>query len=170
MKERTEKEKTEQAEPSPPNESEAKIADLTDTLKRLQAEFDNYRKRQAAEQDVHDRKVMANLLRKLLPIVDSFQMSIKSLNDSCKPEHEQYKKGIELLYAQLYAFMKEQGVREMAVQAGKELFDHNKHEVLMLHESELPEHTIIEVFQTGYWYNDEVLRTAKVKCAMKKNQ
>jgi molecular chaperone GrpE len=135
---------------------EEKINDLTDTLKRLQAEFDNYRKRLVQEQQVHDKKVIAHLLRKLLPIVDSFQHSM------CEKTQ-----GIEIIYAQLYSFLEEQGVRPIIIQVGKEKLDPYKHEVLMTQLSDLPDHTIIEEFQKGYWFHDEVLRTAKVKCTIR---
>ena len=78
-------------------EKDAKIADLTDTLQRLQAETENYKKR--CDKSVEDFKEysVASFIEKLLPILDSFGLALKNT-----ATREQFIKGVELIYGQLY--------------------------------------------------------------------
>ena len=132
------------------------VEELTDTLKRLQAEFDNYRKRIDKEKTEFRKYAHAEIIAGILPIIDSFEIALKNAADS-----EKFIDGIKLIYAQIYSMLESQGLRPIKTDGEK--FDPYKHEVLMKEESDKPEGTILEEFQKGYMLNDKVLRFSKVK-------
>ncbi len=133
------------------------IEQLTDTLQRLQAEFENYKKRTDKECADFRKYSTAKLITKLLPILDSFELALKNTKD------DGAKKGLELIYSQFFTTLEEEGLRK--IKALKEKFDPYKHEVLLTEKSDQPEDTILEELQTGYILNEEVLRHTKVKIA-----
>ena len=141
-------------------EKTKKIEELTDTLKRLQAEFENYKKWNTKEKSEFLKYAHADLISHLLPVLDSFEIAFKNASDK-----EKFVEGIKIIYAQLYSVLKAEGLKP--IKATGEKFDPYKHEVLMKQESEKPEETILEEFQKGYMLNDRVLRHSKVKISGK---
>jgi len=138
----------------------AKIEELTDTLKRLQAEFENYKKWNTKEKSEFLKYAHADLISHLLPVLDSFEMALKNTNDK-----EKFIVGIKMIYAQFHSILEAEGLRP--IKAAGEKFDPYKHEVLMKEESNRSEDTILEEFQKGYMLNDKVLRHSKVKVSGK---
>ena len=132
------------------------IEELTDTLKRLQAEFENYRKRIEKEKAEFAKYTNAGIISGILPIIDSFELALKHSG-----EKEKFVDGIKMIYAQLYSMLEAEGLRP--IKATGEKFDPYRHEVLLKEESDKPEGTILEEFQKGYMLNDKVLRFSKVK-------
>ena len=132
------------------------IEELTDTLKRLQAEFENYRKRVDKEKTEFAKYAHAGIIAKILPALDSFEMALKHTN-----EPQKFISGMKLIYAQLHSALEADGLR--TIKTDGEKFDPYRHEVLMKEESDKPEGTILEEFQKGYMLNDRVLRFSKVK-------
>ncbi|MBI2542404.1 nucleotide exchange factor GrpE [Candidatus Woesearchaeota archaeon] len=141
-------------------EKSQKIEELTDTLKRLQAEFENYKKWSAKEKADFLRYVNAAMIEKLLPVIDSFEIALKSTNDK-----EKFAEGMRMIYSQLHSVLEAEGLRP--IKAAGEKFDPYRHEVLMKAESDKPEGTILEEFQKGYMLNEKVLRHSKVKISGK---
>ena len=141
-------------------EKQQKIEELTDALKRLQAEFENYKKRIDKEKIEFVKYAHADMIAQLLPVLDSFEIALKNASDK-----EKFVEGIKIIYAQLYSVLKAEGLKP--IKATGEKFDPYKHEVLMKQESEKPEETILEEFQKGYMLNDRVLRHSKVKISGK---
>ena len=137
------------------------INELTDTLKRLQAEFENYKKRIEKEKAEFIAHAHCELIEKLLPVLDSFELALKNTKDA-----EKFIKGVEMIYAQLHAVLASEGLKPIEP-VGK-LFDPYKHEVLMKEESDKPEDIVLEEFQKGYTINDRILRHSKVKISAKK--
>ena len=137
-----------------------KIEELTDTLKRLQAEFENYRKRIEKEKPEFIKYSHAEIIAKILPVLDSFEMALKHTN-----EPQKFINGMKLIYAQLHSALESEGLR--AIKTEGEKFDPYRHEVLMKEESDKPEGTVLEEFQKGYMFNDKVLRFSKVKVSGK---
>lgn len=135
------------------------VNDLTDTLKRLQAEFENYKKRQEKENIQLIKNSNATLIKNMLPVLDSFELAIKNSNGNSE-EMNKFKKGLEMIYAQLFSILKDQGLRIIDTKDKK--FDPYKHDVLMIKETEGEEDLILEEFQKGYMLNDIVLRHSKV--------
>ncbi len=132
-----------------------KIAELTDSLQRLQAEFENYKK--FVERSSHDLRkyAAADLIEQLLPILDSFELALKQTKDK-----EKLCKGIELIYSQFHSLLEKQGLKKIDAK-GK--LDPHLHEVLLKEESDKEEDTIIEELQKGYMLGDKVIRHTKVK-------
>lgn len=156
------KETTEKPHPAKDlNKEEAKIAELTDTLKRVQAEFENYKKRCERDNQEYIKFSKTELLKKLLPIMDSFEIAIKNNTDP-----EKFRKGIELIYVQLTNVLKEENVTP--IETINKPFDPNTQEVLLVQESE-KDNIVLEELQKGYMLNEKVLRHAKVKIG-KKNE
>ena len=142
-------------------EDESKqIDELTDTLKRLQAEFENYKKRVDKEKIEFVKYAHADMISQLLPVLDSFEIAFKNTSDK-----EKFVEGIKMIYAQFHSILEAEGLKP--IKARGEKFDPYKHEVLLKEESDKPEDTILEEFQKGYMLNDRVLRHSKVKVSGK---
>ena len=139
-----------------------KIAELTDSLQRMQAEFENYKKR-CEKENLDFRKYSdAQVIDKLLPILDSFELALGHTNNN-----EEFIKGIELIYGQLYDMMEKDGLKKIECQGHK--FDPYKHEVLLTEKTdkEDDDDKIIEELQKGYMFKDKILRYSKVKVLKK---
>ena len=141
-------------------EKNQKVEELTDTLKRLQAEFENYKKWNAKEKTEFVKYAHADIIEKMLPVLDSFEIALKNTSDK-----EKFVEGIKMIYAQLHSMLEAEGLRP--IKAAGEKFDPYRHEVLMKEESDKLEDTILEEFQKGYMLNDKVLRHSKVKVSGK---
>ena len=137
--------------------------DLVDTLKRLQAEFENYKKRVDKEQQEQTGNATADLVRKLLPLLDNFELALETA-----PQEEKkspFFEGVKLLYGQLRETLDEEGLKVTPVNVG-DRFDPYAHEALLTEAAEGKEkNAILEVLQKGYTLNNKVLRTVKVKVA-----
>lgn len=132
--------------------------ELLSSLQRLQAEFENFKKRNEKEKEDFKNYASANLMESFLPIVDNFELALKAHESK-----DDFYKGIELIYAQIMSFLKDQGL-EIIKCEGK--FNPREHEALMMENKEgFEAQTIIEVLQPGYKIKDKILRTAKVKVA-----
>lgn len=130
--------------------------DLKNTLQRLAAEFDNYKKRTDKEKADYKTYALKGMIENLLPILDSFELALK---DNKNPD--QLKKGVELIYSQIYSLLEKEGVKP--IQAIGEKLDPYKHEALLHEKSDKPDDTIIEELSKGYMLKDSVVRTSKVK-------
>ncbi len=136
-----------------------------DRLLRLQAEFENTRKR--LEKDKQDFIKFANegVILELLNILDDLERTIE-LAQTGHQDLSAFLKGVEMILAHLYEMLKEYGVKP--IEAKGKLFDPHYHEALMqVEDKSLPEHTIVEELQKGYLLNDKVIRTSKVKVSKK---
>lgn len=133
---------------------------LLDRLARLQAEFDNFRRRVAQEKLDLRARANENLLIELLPILDNFERAI----GTGEGENQNYNKGVEMIYRQILNLFEKEGIQP--IEAEGELFDPNLHHAVMKESQEgVEEDTIIQVLQKGYFYKDRVLRPAMVKVA-----
>src|SRR3989338_4584321 len=82
------------------------IEELTDTLKRLQAEFENYKKRNEKEKIEFVKYSNAGLIASLLPVLDSYELALKNTSDKDK-----FIEGIKMIYAQLHSMLETEGLR-----------------------------------------------------------
>jgi len=145
------------------NPNDTQITELTDTLKRLQAEFENYKKRVDKEHASNVKNSNAEIIKELLAVLDSFELALKS-NGTCEnPEIAKFRKGLELIYAQLYSILEDDGLKIIDTKNKK--FDPYKHEVLLVKECSEPDDMILQEFQKGYMLNDIILRHSKVMIA-----
>lgn len=137
--------------------AQATVADYTEHLKRLQAEFENYCKRVEKERKDYAGTASEKLVVKLLLVIDDFERAMATL----KGVPEEARKGIEMISKNLHKILHEEHVEHIKSLGQK--FDPYKHEVLLKAESEQPEDIIIEELQKGYTMNGKVIRYAKVK-------
>jgi len=141
---------------------------LSDKVLRLQADFDNTRKRLEREKQDFVKFANEGIILELLNILDDLERSV-SLAETHKQDLSVFLKGVEMILAHLYEMLKEYGVKPIVAE-GK-VFDPHCHEALMQVENkELPENTIVEELQKGYQLNDRVIRTAKVKVSKKEEE
>lgn len=120
---------------------------------RLQAEFENYKKRSEREAHSARERTEAGMLLKLLPIVDEFEIALSHMEHS-----KEFRHGMELIYAKLRDLLKKEGAEEMRAEG--ESFDPYRHEALRQGEGE--EGKVVEVVLKGYVLRGKVLRHAKV--------
>jgi len=142
--------------------AEAKAEEHLNDLKRLAAEFDNYKKRTAREQASLSTRATERLVKELLPIVDDLERALEAAE-----EHEEAKleEGVRLVHRQLASALEREGLAEIETD-GK--FDPHVHEALLSQPSEADEGSVIEVLQKGYRLGDRVLRPARVVVAATK--
>ena len=137
---------------------------LNSQYMRLAADFDNFRKRQARDNDDLRLQIACNTLSEILPVVDNFDRARQQLN----PQHEEAQtlhRSYQGLYKQLVDVFKQLGVSPMRVEG--EPFDPTLHEAVLREPSEEhPEDVVIEELQRGYHLNGRVLRHALVKVSM----
>jgi molecular chaperone GrpE len=133
---------------------------LYDRLARLQAEFENSRKRASREQQEFRDYAVADAIKKLLPIVDSFELALRSPSQ----DGAEFRAGIELILRQLQDALGKVGI--VAVPAKGEPFNPHLHEAVEVVEtSDFPENSVIEELQRGYRLKDRLLRPAMVRVA-----
>jgi molecular chaperone GrpE len=136
---------------------------LFDRLVRLQAEFDNYRKRAAKENADFRDFAVADAARGLLPVIDNFSLALK--NASAKPED--LRKGVELIHKQLQDALQKMNVQRIPAQG--EPFDPRVHEAIeMVESNDVPDHHVLEELQPGYRIKERLLRPAMVRVAKNK--
>ncbi|MBI2141751.1 nucleotide exchange factor GrpE [Candidatus Woesearchaeota archaeon] len=159
------------AEQKEPEDSMAKqLNDYKDSLQRLQAEFENYKKRVDKEKVQFRQFAAAEVVKNFLPVLDSFELALKSIANGSNSgkiitaaADDKIARGLELIYGQFYSALEAQGLRP--IKAVGEKFDPYKHEVLMQEETadEKRDGVVVEEFQKGYALNDVILRYSKVK-------
>jgi molecular chaperone GrpE len=136
----------------------AEAAEYLDHLRRLQAEFDNYRKRVLKEQTDAVERAAAPAIRRLLEVLDDFELALMSAND--KPDFDRFLHGVELVYAKLADTLKAEGLERIDAQ-GKP-FDPEQHEALM-QTGEGDHLTVADVLRPGYTLHGRVIRPAGVR-------
>lgn len=142
-------------------EQKNKTQDYLDRFLRLQAEFDNAKKRLQREQQDFVKFANEGIILELLGILDDLERSVEA-REAKHQDPEAFLKGIEMILSHLYEMLKKNNVRP--IEAKGKIFDPNFHEALMQIESdEYPENTVVEELQKGYLLGDRVIRTTKAK-------
>ena len=147
----------------PQEPKEDRLAQMTETLKRVQADFENYRKQVEKRMEDLRKTATKQLLVELLPLVDHFNLAMLHTSN-----HKEFRQGIELIHQQLSAVLEKQGVHQIPTENMK--LDVEKHEAVEKVNSKEPENTIIKEVQRGYMLRDKVLRPAKVKISTGKEE
>jgi molecular chaperone GrpE len=133
---------------------------LLDRLARLQAEFDNARKRAVREQQDFREFAAAEVIKNILPILDSFERALKAGG----AESTDFRNGIDLIYRQLQDALQKMGVQPIVVLG--QAFDPRVHEAIeMVDTTEVADHHVFDELQRGYKYKDRLLRPAMVRVA-----
>jgi molecular chaperone GrpE len=142
-----------------------KAQECYDRLLRLQADFDNMRKRMEKEKQDFLKFANEEIILELLNVLDDLERTVE-LADGGHEDLSAFLKGVGMIVAHLYDMLKVHGVKPL--EAKGKLFDPHCHEALMQVENkDLPEHTVLEELQKGYLLNERVIRTAKVKVSKK---
>lgn len=138
-------------------------AEIQDRLLRLQAEFDNFRKRTERERLEFSEYAGEQTIRVLLPVLDDFERALKASAGSATGD---LVRGIELIYNRLLDTLRKQGLEPISTEGVQ--FDPHLHEAIGRIES--PEHedgAIVNEFQRGYNFKGKLLRPAMVQVAVK---
>ena len=128
-------------------------------LQRLQAEFDNFRKRTVKEKQWLRSGVLEEVFAGLLPVIDNFQRALDSSKET-ESMSSSFMQGVEMIYSQLMDILKGYGV--VPIKALGEPFDPSVHEAVGSEESEQEENTIIREMQVGYCLKERVIRPSVV--------
>lgn len=140
---------------------QAEKDELMQTMVRRQADFENYRKRIERERDEDRRRGIERVLEDLLPVLDAFERALKAHDN---PAYDEYKKGLTLIYQQLWNTAAKHGLEK--IEAAGKPFDPRFHQAIeRVETTEHAEGTIVEVLQDGYLFYGRVLRPSVVRVA-----
>ena len=132
---------------------------LLDRLARMQAEFDNARKRAQREQMDYRDYALSDTIKTLIPVMDSFDRALQS-----SPEKSEFHLGIELIQKQLQDALAKIGVQPMSAKGQQ--FDPRFHEAIeMVDTEDAKDNEVIDELQRGYKLKDRLLRPAMVRVA-----
>ena len=134
---------------------------LRDQYLRALAEFDNLRKRTEREKQDFYRYALADMVRDLLPVLDNFERALASTSGSTAD----FRTGVEMIYKQFSDVLSKNGVTVVGDEGVP--FDPNMHEAVATQEAtHLPDHTVSDVMQKGYFLNERLLRPAMVRVSV----
>jgi molecular chaperone GrpE len=138
---------------------EAERDEYLNDLKRVAAEFENYRKRVSRDQESLVARAHERLVKELLPVLDDLERALAAAE-----EHEEAKleEGVRLVHRELRSALDREGLAEIDTDGH---FDPHVHEALLTQPSEAEEGSVLEVIQKGYKLGDHVLRPARVVVA-----
>jgi molecular chaperone GrpE len=145
-------EEKEAAEAEAPSEQPE---DYLALAQRIQADFENYRKRAAREAAAAGERARSGLIRELLPIVDNLERALASAEEG----EQHLAEGVRLVHAELIAVLERNGVEQFDPAGDK--FDPTEHEALSVREDGEPG-VVVDVVEKGYRANGSVLRPARV--------
>ena len=143
---------------------EAERDEHLNDLKRVAAEFENYRKRVARDQEGLVARAHERLVKELLPVLDDLERALAAAE-----EHEEAKleEGVRLVHRELAGALRREGLAEIDTNGQ---FDPHVHEALLSQPSDAEEGSVIEVVQKGYTLGDRVVRPARVVVAAPKRE
>ena len=140
-------------------QARAQAAEYLEHVQRLQAEFENYRKRVLKEQTRAVELAAQPLVARLLEVLDEFDLALIAADQ--QPDIEKFHKGVELVYAKLFDALKAEGLER--IEAEGKPFDPVEHEALMQTGEGDGEPHVAEVFRPGYRLRGRVIRPASVR-------
>ena len=151
-------------EPTPDEADElararTQAAEYRDHLQRLQAEFENYRKRMTRSQERLVDAELQRFVQQLLEVLDEFDLALIAAER--QPDFEAFRKGVELVYAKLAETLRAEGLER--IEAEGKAFDPNEHEALMQTGDGEGEPHVAEIFRQGYRLRGTVIRPASVR-------
>lgn len=147
-------------------EATAQAQEYFHRLVRLQADFDNYRKRALREREELLKFAAEELITQLLPVLDNFERALSFGRENADAFYE----GVEMIYRQLCHLLKAQGLTP--IPALGEKFDPSRHEAVAWEETEEAgnDNIIVEELRKGYYLKDKVIRPAMVKVGRAKQK
>ncbi len=140
-------------------DKERLLEESSDRYKRLQADFDNFRRRTRQEKEELSNIVAQNLILELLPIIDNFE---RALCSAATQDANKMLSGVEMIYRQLMQQLEKDGL--VAVEAVGKTFNPQEHEAVMrVEDADQPDGIIVEELQKGYSVKGKVIRPSMVK-------
>ncbi|MBE6144879.1 MAG: nucleotide exchange factor GrpE [Firmicutes bacterium] len=143
------------------NEAFNKISELEDSLLRSKADFINYRKRLEDEQVRLFKYCNEDLVKEMLPIIDSLERCISMDDNNLDDEVSKYLSGVKMIYCNLTSILNKYGVKD--IDGVNKPFDPAFHQAVMTEKCDMESGMVIEVLQKGYLLKDKVIRPAMVK-------
>ncbi|MFD3447678.1 nucleotide exchange factor GrpE [Microbacteriaceae bacterium 4G12] len=141
-------------------ELEAKLADTENRMLRLQADFDNYRRRVLLDREAAEKYRAQSLVSDILPALDNFERAMKV--EATEEQAKALLQGMEMVHRQMLEALTKEGVE--AIEAVGQQFDPYLHQAVMqVEDSEYESNTVVEEFQKGYKLKDRVIRPSMVK-------
>ncbi len=135
------------------------VEQTNDTMLRLAAELDNYKKRVAKERESLIKYAAQGVVQELLPVLDNFERAMDAARQS--KDFDSFLKGVEMIYKQMCDALEKRGVSR--IDATGKVFDPNVHEAVMqMASEEHPENIVVEELQKGYMLHDRVIRPSMV--------
>ena len=141
-------------------ELEAKLEDADNRYLRLQADFDNFRRRSRIELEASAKYRAQSVITDLLPAIDNFERAMKMEGDN--DQAKSLMQGVEMVYRSLLDALKNEGV-EVIEAVGKEFDPHLHQAVMQAEDGNYGSNIVVEEFQKGYMLKDRVIRPAMVK-------
>jgi molecular chaperone GrpE len=138
---------------------EAERDEHLNDLKRVAAEFENYRKRVLRDQESLVARAHERLVKELLPVLDDLERALAAAEEH---EEARLEEGVRLVHRELAAALEREGLAEIETNGA---FDPHVHEALLSQPSDAEEGSVLEVVQKGYRLGDRVLRPARVVVA-----
>jgi len=140
-------------------EAEAKRDEYLADLQRLAADFDNFRKRVARDQESLVQRAGERLVKELIPVLDDLE---RAAEVAAKTTETTLAEGVGMVHRALHGLLTKEGLHEVEADGQ---FDPHRHEALMQQPSEQPEGTVLSILQKGWRLGDRVLRPARVVVA-----
>jgi molecular chaperone GrpE len=137
-------------------ELEAERDEYLADLQRVAAEFENYRKRVARDQENLAARAHERLVKELLPVLDDLERALEAAEEH---EEARLEEGVRLVHRELQEALAKEGLVEIETNGR---FDPHMHEALLSQPSDKDEGSVLEVLQKGYRLGDRVLRPARV--------
>jgi len=144
-------------------EARAQAASYLEDLKRLKAEFENYRKRMVREQTGMIERASASIVERLLPILDNFELALMAADRT--KDYESMVRGVEMVYGELLEVLKREGLER--IDSLHKPFDPELHEAVMHAEGEGDEIVVLDEMRPGYKLGGRVISPAMVKVGSK---
>jgi molecular chaperone GrpE len=140
----------------------AEAESYLDDLRRLQADFDNYRKRTLREQTARAASASQALVTRLLPVLDNFELAVSAAEQS--RDFDRMLKGVEMVFGELRQALEGEGL--VKIEAEGKPFDPERHEaVIAVEEEDTEPGMVVDIVRAGYELRGKVLRPAMVKVA-----
>lgn len=138
---------------------QVELDDTTDRLKRIMAEFENYKKRSSKERENLYGSIIADIVEKMLPVLDNLEKAVEA-----KTKDDNYKAGVELVLKQYQDVLTSFGVKK--IETVGQTFDPEIHEaVSSVQDDKYGEKEIVQEYRTGYMVGNKVIRHAMVVVA-----
>ena len=136
--------------------------ELLNSLVRLQADFENYRKRIERDRAAEYHRAVGTAIEPILPVLDDFERALETHRD---PAYEKFREGFDLIYRRLWASLAKLGLKR--IEAEGRPFDPHQHQAVERVEShDHPDGSVLAELAAGYTFHDRVLRPAMVRVAV----